>query len=277
MKKYITIVFLMLCACKNPSRQIISPLEKGNFQKPTSYDELSSFLQILDKESDILNVEIIGQSVQGRNIYAMKFSNAGFGKDKSKIRIIFFAQQHGNEQSGKEGALMLAAELLKPENKYLFDKIDFVLIPQMNPDGSELNSRRNANDADLNRNHLLLTEPEVLALHSFFDKYMFEMNLDVHEYDPYSETWEKYGYRKNFDITLGVATNNNISKDIRDISNDKIVPYFLKELKDNGFSSFIYCPGGPPGISYFRHSTFDINDGRQSFGIQDAFSLSRKG
>ena len=277
MKKYITIVFLMLCACNNPSRQIISPLEKGNFQKPTSYDELSSFLQILDKESDILNVEIIGQSVQGRNIYAMKFSNAGFGKDKSKIRIIFFAQQHGNEQSGKEGALMLAAELLKPENKYLFDKIDFVLIPQMNPDGSELNSRRNANDADLNRNHLLLTEPEVLALHRFFDKYMFEMNLDVHEYDPYSETWEKYGYRKNFDITLGVATNNNISKDIRDISNDKIVPYFLKELKDNGFSSFIYSPGGPPGISYFRHSTFDINDGRQSFGIQAAFSFIQEG
>ena len=147
----------------------------------------------------------------------------------------------------------------------------------MNPDGSERNSRRNGNEVDLNRNHLILTEPEVVALHRFFDKYMFEVNLDVHEYDPYSETWEKYGYRKNFDITLGIATNNNISKDIRDISNDKIVPYFLKQLKDNGFSSFIYCPGGPPGIGYFRHSTFDINDGRQSFGIQSTFSFIQEG
>jgi hypothetical protein len=234
-------------------------------------------VEILDKESDILNVEIIGHSVQGRNIYAMKFSSTGFGKDKSRLRIIFFAQQHGNEQSGKEGALMLAAELLKPENKYLFDKIDFVIIPQMNPDGSELNSRRNGNDVDLNRNHLILTEPEVLALHRFFDKYMFEVNLDVHEYDPYSETWEKYGYRKNSDITLGVATNNNISKDIRDISNDKIVPSFLKQLKNKGFTSFIYCPGGPPGMEYFRHCTFDINDGRQSFGIQSTFSFIQEG
>ena len=267
----------MLLACRTFSQQIIPPLEKNNYQKPTSYDELSSFVGKLDKESDILDVELIGHSVQGRNIYAMKFSSTGFGKDKSKVRIIFFAQQHGNEQSGKEGAFMLAAELLKPENKYLFDRIDFVLIPQMNPDGSELNSRRNGNEADLNRNHLILTEPEVVALHRFFDKYMFEVNLDVHEYDPYSETWEKYGYRKNSDITLGVATNNNISKDIRDISNDKIVPYFLKQLKDNGFTSFIYCPGGPPGIGYFRHSTFDINDGRQSFGIQSTFSFIQEG
>ncbi len=277
MQKYFTVILLMLLACKSHSPQITLPLEKNNFQKPTSYDELSSLVEKMDKESDILDVEVIGQSLQNRNIYAMKFSAGRFGKDKSRIRVIFFAQQHGNEQSGKEGALMLAVELLKPENRYLFDKIDFVLIPQMNPDGSELNSRRNGNDIDLNRNHLILTEPEILALHRFFDKYMFEVNLDVHEYDPYGETWEKYGYRKNFDITLGVATNNNISKDIRDISNDKIVPYVLKQLKDNGFSSFIYCPGGPPEINYIRHSTFDINDGRQSFGIQSTFSFIQEG
>ncbi len=39
-----------------------------------------------------------------------------------------------NEQSGKEGALLLINELLMPENQYLFDKIDFALVPQMNPD-----------------------------------------------------------------------------------------------------------------------------------------------
>ncbi len=35
--------------------------------------------------------------------------------------------------------------------------------------------------------------------------------------------------------------------------------------------------GGPPEIDYIRHSTYDINDGRQSFGIQNTFSLIQEG
>ncbi|MEI6750345.1 MAG: M14 family zinc carboxypeptidase, partial [Bacteroidota bacterium] len=144
------------------SQQITTPPEKNNFQKVTSYDELTAFVKQLDEKPELLKVEIIGQSVQGRNLYALKFSLSEFGKDKSKIKVLIFAQQHGNEQSGKEGALLLADALLKPENKYLLDNIDFAIVPQMNPDGSEVNQRRNGHDADLNRNHLILTEPETM-------------------------------------------------------------------------------------------------------------------
>lgn len=48
--------------------------------------------------------------------------------------MLIFAQQHGNEQSGKEGALLLSGQLLRPENRYLFDRIDLLLI--VNPDGT---------------------------------------------------------------------------------------------------------------------------------------------
>ena len=253
------------------------PLEKNNYQKVTSYDELSTFVKQLDDNSDLLSVEPIGQSVQGRNLYAMKFSASDFGKDKSKIKVLIFAQQHGNEQSGKEGALLLARDLLKAENRYLFDRIDFVLIPQVNPDGSEVNKRRNGHDMDLNRNHLILTEPETQALHRFFDKYQFEVNMDVHEYFPYGGEWETYGHRRNADVTLGVNTNPNISESIRNLSNNSAFPFVLKYLSDRNFSSFVYCPGGPPEIDYIRHSTFDINDGRQSFGILNSLSFIQEG
>jgi len=259
------------------SQQITSPLEKNNYDKVTSYDELTTFVKQLDEKSDLLKVEIIGQSVQGRNLYAMKFSSTEFGKDKSKIKVLFFAQQHGNEQSGKEGALLLALALLKPENKYLFDKIDFAIVPQVNPDGSEVNKRRNGNNMDLNRNHLILTEPETMALHRFFDKYLFEVNMDVHEYSPYGGEWEKYGYRRNADVTLGVTTNPNVSEKIRELSNTEVFPYWAKYLSKNNFSSFVYAPGGPPEIDYIRHSTFDINDGRQSFGIQNTLGFIQEG
>ena len=259
------------------AQQITSPLEKNNYQKVTSYEELTAFVKELDEKSDLLQVEVIGQTVQGRNMYALKFSSSEFGNDKSKIKVMFHAQQHGNEQSGKEGALLLAEALLKPENRYLFDKIDFAIIPQVNPDGAEVNQRRNGNKTDLNRNHLILTEPETMALHRFFDKYLFEVTMDVHEYYPYGGDWEKYGYRRNADETLGVTTNPNVAEKIRELSNTEVFPYWTKYMSINNFSSSVYAPGGPPEQDYIRHSTFDINDGRQSYGIQNTLSFIQEG
>lgn len=277
MKVSLTIILCFALIATVNAQQILSPLKKNNYQKLTSYDELTAFIKQLDEKSDLLKVETIGKSVQGRNLYALKFSSSEFGNDKSKIKVLFFAQQHGNEQSGKEGALLLAEALLKPENKYLFDKIDFAIIPQMNPDGSEGNKRRNGNNIDLNRNHLILTEPETQALHVFFDTYLFEISMDVHEYSPYGGEWEKYGYRKNADVTLGTTTNPNVSEKIRNFSNEGVLPYVLKSLSINNFSSSVYCPGGPPELDYIRHSTFDVNDGRQSLGIQNTLSFIQEG
>jgi hypothetical protein len=259
------------------SQKIQTPLEKNGYAKTTSYEELTTYVHKLDQSSGLLTVEPIGQSVQGRNLYAMKFSSGEFGKDTSKIKILLFAQQHGNEQSGKEGALLLAQELLKSENQYLFKNIDLVIVPQMNPDGSEGDKRLNGNGADLNRNHLIITEPEVIALHRLFDKYLFDVTMDVHEYYPYGEAWKKSGFFVNTDELIGPANNPNVSDNIKSLSNLSFLPFMKKYLADKHFTNFIYSPGGPPEINYIRHSTFDINDGRQSFAIQNSFSFIQEG
>ena len=269
-------LFLLFTLFLVPTFPQQTPLEKNNYHKLTSYNELTDFVFQLDSLSDFMNVEVIGKSVEGRHLYAIKFSDSEFGKDTSKIKVLIFAQQHGNEQSAKEGSLLLSRELLRPENKYLFNKIDLALIPQMNPDGSEKNVRRNSNEMDLNRNHLILTEPETIALHKLFNEYLFEVTMDVHEYYPYGETWQKYGYRANNDEEIGTATNINVSLEIRNLSKEYL--HFIKEyLNIKTFSFFEYCPGGPPEIDYIRHSTFDINDGRQSMGIQNTFSFIQEG
>lgn len=259
------------------AQKIQTPLEKDRYTKTTSYEELTTYVHQLDQSSRLLTVEPIGQSVLGRNLYAMKFSSGEFGKDTSKIKILIFAQQHGNEQSGKEGALLLAQELLKSENQYLFKRIDLVIVPQMNPDGSEGDKRLNGHEADLNRNHLILTEPEVIALHRLFDKYLFDVSMDVHEYYPYGETWKKSGFYVNTDELIGPANNPNVADNIKSLSNLSFLPFMKKYLADRHFTNFIYSPGGPPEINYIRHSTFDINDGRQSFAIQNSFSFIQEG
>ena len=276
MTKIFFFVFI-LTAVNIFSQSVLTPLQKADYKKITSHAELSQFIQDADEKSDLIKSEVIAKSVEGRELFAVYFSKDGFGKDESKIKVLIFAQQHGNEQSGKEGALLLINELLKPENQYLFDKIDFVLVPQMNPDGAEKNQRRNGNSMDLNRNHLILTEPETIGLHKLFNKYLFEVTMDVHEYAPYGETYKNYGYRHNDDEEIGTATNINISDDIRTLQKKVYLPFIKKYLNDRNFTSFEYSPGGPPEIDYIRHSTFDINDGRQSLGIQNTFSFIQEG
>ncbi|MEJ5261802.1 MAG: M14 family zinc carboxypeptidase [Ignavibacterium sp.] len=254
-----------------------TPLQKSNFTKLTSHAELTEFIKEVDSNSDLIKTEVLTKSDEGRELFVVYFSKGEFGADENKIKVLIFAQQHGNEQSGKEGALLLINELLKPENQYLFDKIDLALVPQMNPDGSEKNQRRNGNGMDLNRNHLILTEPETKALHKLFDKYLFEVTMDVHEYWPFGEEWKKLGFRRNFDVTVGAITNINISEKIRNLSYQKYLPFIFNFIQSKGYTAFHYLPGGPVGVDYLRYSTFDINDGRQSFGVQNTLSFIQEG
>jgi|WetSurMetagenome_2_1015567.scaffolds.fasta_scaffold06787_4 hypothetical protein len=275
--KKIIIIPLILLALSLSAQNFKTPLQVKNYSEPSSYEELSSFIARLDDSSPLLSVETIGKSAKDRNIFALKFSSSEFGKDRNKTRVLIFAQQHGNEQSGKDGALLLAAGLLQAGNRYLLDRLDIILIPLMNPDGSEANSRRNGNQADLNRNHLILTEPETIALHKLYDKFLFEVTMDVHEYSPFGETWKKFGYRDNSEELLGTPTNIMVSQKIRNLANKDFYPYLKKYCADNQVSCFVYAPGGPPEKDYIRHSTFDINDGRQSLAIQNSFSLILEG
>jgi hypothetical protein len=257
--------------------QNLTPLQKSDYKKPTSNMDLNEYVKSLAKNSKFITVDTLAKSAEGRIIPFIKISKNGFGKDKSKLKVLIFAQQHGNEQSGKEGAILLINELLKKENQYILDKIDLVLIPQMNPDGSEKNKRRNGNNMDLNRNHLILTEPETIGLHKLFNKYLFEVTMDVHEYSPYGDSYKKYGYRENADEEVGAISNINVSEKIRLLSKNEYLPFIKKYLNDRNYSFIEYSPGGPPEIDYIRHSTFDINDGRQSFGIQNTFSFIQEG
>jgi hypothetical protein len=271
----IIIVYLILFSGIVIAQQ--TPLEASNYTELTSHSQLRKFIKGLDNKSDLIRTVEIAKSVEGRELFAVYFSKDRFGKDNSKIKVLIFAQQHGNEQSGKEGALLLIEELLKPENRYLFDRLDFALVPQMNPDGSEKNRRRNGNRMDLNRNHLILTEPETIGLHKLFNRYLFDVTMDVHEYSPYGDTWRSYGYRENNDEEVGANTNINVSEDIRILSNKGYLPFIKNYLNERHVSYFEYSPGGPPEKEYIRHSTFDINDGRQSFGIQNTFSFIQEG
>jgi hypothetical protein len=104
-----------------------------------------------------------------------------------------------------------------------------------------------------------------------------EATMDVHEYNPYSENWIKYGYIKNYNVQIGTTTNPNVSALIRKYSNQQYLPFIENYLVNHGYTFQNYILGGPPEQELMRHSTYDINDGRQGFGILNSFSFIQEG
>ena len=76
---------------------------------PTTYVELKDFVKDLAAKCEWLSYEIIGQSVEGREILAVRAMSADLPASDNTLRILVFSQQHGNEQSSKEAALLLMA------------------------------------------------------------------------------------------------------------------------------------------------------------------------
>ena len=92
MKKLLVILVLFCVLSTNAVAQApLPPPVKNTFNKLTSYPELSSYIELLGKQPGLLKVEVIGHSVKGRNLYALKFSSSEFGRDTSKIKILIFA------------------------------------------------------------------------------------------------------------------------------------------------------------------------------------------
>jgi hypothetical protein len=239
---------------------------------------MMNYLRKLSASSKVMEMSIIGQSAEGRDLPALFFSrDRSFGSSRGiKPIVMIFCQQHGNEPSGKEAALILARRLIG-DQIHLLKAMDIILIPQVNPDGAEKDERRNANDEDLNRNHVILSEPETAALHRLFKQWMPEATLDVHEYNAITEAWVAAGYVKDADEQLGGVTNINIAPEIISFTRDRIIPQVGSKIDAAGYSFHRYIVGSPFEDGRLRYSTTAINDGRQSLGIYNTFSFILEG
>ena len=261
------------------SQAPLTPFEESNFTKLTSHAEMMVYLEKIDQITNQVEMKIIGKSVEGRDLPLVMISgDKTFGSHReNKPVVFFFAQQHGNEPSGKEAALILIRELAVGKLINLLKDLDVLIMPMVNADGGEKGQRRNANNMDLNRNHAILSEPEVLAVHDVFQDWMPEVTLDVHEYNAISRQWISHGFVKDAEEMLDRVTNLNIAQSLRDFSDDIFIPEAGKMIQDDGFTFYRYIVGTPFENQRIRHSTTDINDGRQSLGIYNTLSFIFEG
>ncbi len=254
-----------------------TPAESRNFTWPSTHDEIHDFCNAAARHSQILEKEVFGQSVEGRELVVVKAAKKSNVTETEKLRVLLFAQQHGNEQAGKEGALLLIRDLAEGKFDHWFDHMEVWIVPQVNPDGGEVNQRRNALNRDLNRDHRSMEAPETYALHALFREWLPHVTIDVHEYQPYRDSWAEFGGYKQFDMQVGVNTNINIDERIRMFSLQEVLPFLEEYLATHGYSFQNYIVGPPPSDGITRHSTTDIDDGRHGFGIRNTLSFIFEG
>jgi hypothetical protein len=272
-KVLFSILALWLTACGS---HFESPTVLRNFQYPATSQEVKEFVEKAVISSDNLYHTIIGHSEGGTPMVAVHASEPIKYPD-DKLHVLIFAQQHGNEQSGKEALLLLIRDLANGMYNHWFENLELWIIPQLNPDGSDVNERRNAGGIDLNRDHIVQLAPETRALHNLFREFKPHVTIDIHEYYPFRESWTEFGGYKNFDVQVGVPTNINIDENIRNFALNRALPHIEQHLNGKGFSFHNYIVGPAPNLGRTRHSTVDFDDGRQGFAIQNTLSFIYEG
>jgi hypothetical protein len=114
-------------------------LYDGQYHDPDQVDEEIENMQSL--VPDLVDVEVFGQSYQGRNLTCLRITNELNKVQKAKTLVV--AQHHGREQITVEMALRFALHLL---NNYgiddtiteYVDSEEIYIIPTLNPDALEI-------------------------------------------------------------------------------------------------------------------------------------------
>ena len=137
-----------------------------------SPEKLFSYLQ--SNYSDY--IKEVGKSSLGKPIYMMTLGNG-------KTKVVAWSQMHGNESTATLAMLDLLSIWEKhPELKEkLFELIQLDFIFMLNPDGSEVWTRRNAFDIDINRDYLRMSSIEIKILKSIVLEGNYDYALNLHD------------------------------------------------------------------------------------------------
>ena len=135
----------------------------------------------LDKlQSPALSVAEIGRSLQGRPIRAVTFGDG-------PVTVLLWSQMHGDESTATMALADILAWMASTNTDHaglkqrLASRLRIVMVPMLNPDGSEVFQRENAVGIDINRDARNLATPEARALKSLRDSIRPQFGFNLHD------------------------------------------------------------------------------------------------
>jgi hypothetical protein len=274
-----------------PGGPWITDNQNVSLERLNDYTQLVKRLKQIEKTSKgLVELEIIGDTNEGRNIYLAKIGDPG------NDSVMIITQQHGNEAMTTETALKLIKFLSTGNNEAMeiLDYLYVLIVPRVNPDGAEMYWRYNVDpDAparntsegfytdytagigwDINRYHWVTdwTEstlyqnhpveypenpvPEAVAVINAFNNYQPLWIADFHHQGTYVTD-------EGESVTSSILwpRNKNVAPDVVDLSKQLCVVIF-DHMQQFGYSTVTLYPGGTyAGI------------GRNGYGLAGAGSI----
>lgn len=123
---------------------------------PTHADITKKLERAVAKLPGKMKLFSIGKSIRGKELWVVKISD-NVEVDEVEPEFKYISSMHGDEITGRELTTFMIEEIAEkygkdPKITELVNNTEIFIMPSMNPDGSEMKQRGNANGVDLNRN-----------------------------------------------------------------------------------------------------------------------------
>ncbi len=257
------LIGLLICDCKSAetrasrAQEILTACEKSGFERYCTHEEMMDYLGKINANSEEMIFSTFGKSVQGRELVYAVFSrpmvtNPFEAMTSGKPIVILDAGVHGDERVLRESTLILIRELAEKgtEMNALLDELVVIMVPCLNPDGTEHDKRRNANNNDINRDYIKLDEPETQG-------YVSKM---LQKWHPHVQIGGHNSSYRPYNMLYLAPTNAAADPALSKICDEGIFPLIDKNLEAAGYRAFYYSSGneerwkaGSPSPKIFRN------------------------
>jgi Zinc carboxypeptidase len=228
--------------------------EKSAFRETTRYADVLRFMEAAAAAApQLIRLDTFGYTFEGR---ALPLAVVGRLADKrpetvrasGKTVVYVQGNIHAGEVEGKESLLMLLRDLSAGRHREWLDSLVLLIAPIYNADGNErvemnhrgvqngpiagMGQRPNAQNYDLNRDHMKLESPEARSLASLFTRYDPQVIMDLHTTD---------GTRHAYYITYSVPMHPSTDSSIVRLMRTRWMPEVTKAVKDkHGWDYYYY-------------------------------------
>jgi hypothetical protein len=244
--RFVTLSFIFTVCAVLVSAQtdLLTIAEKSDFTATSRYADVMDFIRSLQAESDLVRVETICTSPEGREVPLMIIGNPLPVSPRDLIgdnRLVVYIQAniHAGEVEGKEASLMLARDILRQDPPPYLDDLVLLICPIFNADGNEKISpdnrrnqagpeqgvgvRYNGQNLDLNRDSMKLESPEIRGLiQNVLLRWNPSLLVDCHTTN---------GSYHEEPVTYSWPLNPNGSPSILEYMRDTMMPELTRQLK----------------------------------------------
>jgi hypothetical protein len=181
------------------------------------------------------------------------------------LKILIIAGQHGDEKYSRMATKNLISHLLINGCKD-YPNACIAVLPNVNPDGSNKNTRRTISGIDMNRDHTTLNAEENRVIHSFVRAWKPNLIIDVHNYPPKRKYLDDRNLVFCHDILIDTPSNLAVYKRIGQDKLNRLIKDIQADLSPHDYSCERYILINSEGK--VRHSTHEIIDARNFLSLR---------